>query len=71
MDELLKQVTAKTGMSAEQVKPVVDSVLGFLKEKLPGGLGGHIDTLLGGEGGGMNLGDVAKNLGGLFGGKAE
>jgi hypothetical protein len=67
MDELLKQVTAKTGMSAEQVKPVVDSVLGFLKEKLPGGLGGHIDSLLGG--GGANLGDVAKNLGGLFGGK--
>jgi hypothetical protein len=63
-------VTAKTGMSAEQVKPVVDSVLGFLKEKLPGGLGGHIDTLLGG-GGTPNLGDVAKNLGGLFGGKAE
>jgi hypothetical protein len=68
MDELLKQVTATTGMSAEQVKPVVDSVLGFLKEKLPGGLGGHIDALLSGGG---NLGDVAKNLGGLFGQKAE
>lgn len=69
MDELLKQVTAKTGMSAEQVKPVVDTVLNFLKEKLPGGLGGQLDQLL--AGGGATLGDVAKNLGGMFGGKAE
>lgn len=67
MDELLAQVTAKTGLPADKAKPVVETVLNFLKEKLPGGLGGQIDQLL--AGGGANLGDVAKNLGGLFGNK--
>ena len=70
MDELLKHVTAKTGMSAEQVKPVAEAVLHFLKDKLPGGLGGHLDGLLGGGGGGgLDLGGVAKGLGDMFGGK--
>ncbi|MCU0704020.1 MAG: hypothetical protein MUF18_08595 [Fimbriiglobus sp.] len=48
----------------------MDTVLGFLKDKLPGGLGGQLDGLLSG-GGVPDLGEVAKNLGGLFGGKAE
>ena len=47
MDELLKHVADKTGLPADQAKPVVEAVLGFLKDKLPGGLGG--DEVLGGE----------------------
>ena len=67
MDELLAHVSARTGLPAEQAKPVVEAVLGFLKEKLPGGLGGNLDQLM--HGGGVNIGEVAKNLGGLFGHK--
>jgi Bacterial nucleoid DNA-binding protein len=35
MDELLSRVTERTGLSPEQAKSAVETVLGFLKEKLP------------------------------------
>ena len=71
MDDLLKHVTQKTGLPADQVRKVVESALEFIKPRLPAGLGGQVDQLLqggGGAGGGGGLGDVAKNLGGMFGG---
>jgi nucleoid DNA-binding protein len=35
MDELIKRVTEKTGLSQDQAKAAAQSVIGFLKEKLP------------------------------------
>ena len=61
----------KTGIPLDSAKKAVETVVGFLKEKLPAGLGSHLDSLVG-EGAGAEasggLGDVAKKLGGLFGG---
>lgn len=52
MDELVKTVTEKAGISAEQAKTAVTSVLEFVKAKLPG-VGEQLQGLLaGGEGGG-------------------
>ncbi|MBZ0201621.1 MAG: DUF2267 domain-containing protein [Ignavibacteria bacterium] len=55
-------VTEKTGISAEQAKGAVETVLGFLKDKIPG-VGGQIDGLLSGNLGG--LADMAKDKLGL------
>lgn len=52
MDELLSRVTERTGLSPEQAKSAVETVLGFLKEKLPAPLANGLSSLVGaGEGG--------------------
>ena len=61
MDELIKQMTSKVGISEAQAKQAVETVLGFLKDKLPGPLAGQIEAVLKG-----NVGDVTKGLGGLL-----
>ncbi len=66
MDELVKVVSQKTGLSAEQSKAAAQAVIDYLKGKLPAPVAGQIDSLL--QGGG-NVGDMAKGLGGMFGKK--
>jgi len=76
MDELIRQVTERTGISEQQARTAVETVLGFLKTRLPAPLAGHLDSFTGGgapaEGGGGGLagqaGDVLGGLGGMFGG---
>lgn len=63
MDQLVNAVMQKTGMPREQAEQAVNTVLGFLKERLPAPIAAQIDTVLGGG----QLGDVAKGLGGLLG----
>ena len=53
MQELIKLVAAKTGMSEENAKSAVDTVLGFLKEKLPAHIAAQIDRVVSGGGGGV------------------
>ncbi len=65
MDELIKQVVAKTGISEEQARTAVQTVAGYLKEKLPAPVAGQVDAVL--SGGTPNVGDMGKSLGGLFG----
>jgi hypothetical protein len=50
MDELIKLVTKKTGISEAQAKQAVDAVIGFLKKKLPAPIAGQIDGVLSGSG---------------------
>ncbi|HEY6121395.1 MAG TPA: hypothetical protein VIV66_15660 [Pyrinomonadaceae bacterium] len=67
MEELIKQVTAKTGISEDQARSAVNTVLGFLKTKLPAPIAGQIDGALGGETGTAGgLGDMAAKVGGIF-----
>ena len=65
MDELVKQVSSKAGISEDQAQTAVKIVVEHLKERLPGPIGGQIDGVLGGGLG--DLGDAAKGLGGLLG----
>ena len=69
MDDLIKLVTKKAGISEGQAKAAVETVLGFLKERLPGPIAGQIDTVLGGGGGLGQAGDIAGAVGGLSGKK--
>jgi hypothetical protein len=66
MDELIKQVTERTGISEQQARGAVDTVLGFLKTRLPEPIAGQLDGLVGGAGGAV--GGLADKAGGLLGG---
>lgn len=66
MDELVKAVAQKTGLSEDQARAATQAVLDYLKKKLPAPIAGQIDSVLQGGGG---LGDMAKGLGGMLGKK--
>ena len=68
--EELKEKLAGLGIAEEQIDSVIETVFGFIKDKLPDGMEGIADSLMNGEtpdmgdlGGGLM--DKAK---GLFGG---
>ncbi len=66
MDELVKVVAQKTGLSQDQARAASQAVIDFLKTKLPAPVAGQIDSVLKG---GSGLGDMAKGLGGRLGKK--
>jgi hypothetical protein len=68
MEELIKMVTQKVGISPDQAQATVRMVVNFLKDKLPKPVAGQIDSALGLASGDQAQG-VAKKLGGLFGKK--
>ena len=47
--ELVKLVSSKTGLNEEMATLAVDTVIGFLKQKLPAELSGQLDSLLSGQ----------------------
>jgi len=62
MDELVKLVSGKTGLSEEMSETAVKLVLEYVKKKLPASVAAQVDVVLG-------AGSTADMLGGLFGGK--
>ena len=60
MDELVKLITQKTGISDAQARQAITQVLDYIKQKLPAPVAAQVDAVLSG---GM------PNLGGLFGNK--
>ena len=76
MDELVKQVVERTGISEAQAQTAVTTVLGFLKNRLPEPIAGQLDGFLGGASGAAGglagqAGDLLGGIGGMFGGKKE
>jgi uncharacterized protein (DUF2267 family) len=80
MDELIQQVSQRTGLSEEKAREAVQTVLGFLKDRLPSSLAGQLDSVLDGAGGTIasaggaiadQAGDVLGGLGGMLGGKKD
>jgi hypothetical protein len=72
MEELVKLVSSKVGISEGQARTAVETVVGFLKAKLPGPLAAHVDSALGAAGAGLqnvDLAGLASGLGGMFGKK--
>ncbi len=63
MDELIKQVAQKVGISEDQARQAVTQVVAFLKQKLPAPIASQIDSVLGGSAPDLSA------LGGLFGKK--
>lgn len=72
MDELVNQVCQKTGISQDQARQAVQTVIGFLKDKLPGPIAAQLDGVLGGQGSAGGIaGQAGQALGGMFGGSGD
>ena len=76
MNEMIQRLIDRTGLPEDKAMMAADTVLGFLKEKLPGPVGAQIDGLMNGGGngsGGSGLADkaagIGKGMGGMFGNK--
>src|SRR4051794_16095626 len=71
MEELITLVSQKTGLPPDRARTAVETVLTFVKGKLPAAIGAHLDQAVagGGSGGGSGAGlaDVAKSIGGMLG----
>jgi hypothetical protein len=71
VNELVNLVAQKVGITADQARGAVDTVLGFLKAKMPTGLAGQLDNVVGGateEGEGI-IDKIKKGVGSLVGNK--
>ena len=74
MEELIKQVSERSGISEAQARKAVETVMNYMRDKLPASVSGTIDSALGG---GANVAggvaDTAQNvlggIGGMFGKK--
>jgi nucleoid DNA-binding protein len=66
MEEIIKMITEKVGLSADKAKSVVEMVVKFLSEKLPAPVASQITGLLSGDVAGK-LADVAKEKSNLLG----
>ena len=65
MEELVKIVSQKTGLPEAQAKQAAETVIAFIKEKLPAPMAAQLDGLIQG---GASGGDIMGKLGGLLGG---
>ncbi len=61
MDELVNLVAQKAGLSPDQARTAVQTVLDFLKQKLPAPVAAQLDGVLSGKG--PDLGAVGKLFG--------
>jgi uncharacterized protein (DUF2267 family) len=71
MEELIKKVSERTGLSEDKAKTAIDTVVGFLKERLPAPIAGQVDNALTHAGGTIvdKAGDLLGGIGGMFGNK--
>jgi len=69
MENLIKMVSEKTGISETQATTAVQTVVSFLKDKMPAGIGTQVESFI--KGGTGSIGGIAGNLkdkvGGMFG----
>ena len=69
MDELVKLVAQKTGLPPETARTAVETVIGYIKERLPQPIAAQLDGLIGGSGSSGGPGNLSGGLGGLLGGR--
>ncbi|AVR44282.1 hypothetical protein C7S20_02860 [Christiangramia fulva] len=69
MDEVVKLVSKKAGITEDQARIAVQVVANVLKDRMPEGLASQVDVYLKGNGGKNDLGDIGGKLGGMFGKK--
>jgi uncharacterized protein (DUF2267 family) len=69
MEELIKQVSERSGISEAQARKAVDTVMNYMRDKLPASVSGAIDNALGGGANvAGNVADTAQNVLGNIGG---
>ncbi|WP_037373919.1 HU family DNA-binding protein [Salinimicrobium xinjiangense] len=68
MEKIVNLVAEKAGITQAQAKTAVDTVAGFLKDRMPPALAGQMDNYLkdDSEGGGGGISDTTGKLGGII-----
>ena len=69
MDELVKVISERTGLPADQARGAAQAAVDFIKAKLPESMQGYVDMALGSGAVDDVAGQAGNILGGLFGGK--
>lgn len=69
MEKIVKMVSERAGISESQAETAVNTVASFLKDRLPAGLAGQVDSYLKGDGATGGASGMASKLGGMFGKK--
>lgn len=68
MDELISQLTSRVGLSPQQARQAAETVLGFVKSRLPAPIASQVDGIIGGKGGASGgFGEIEKDIGGMLG----
>jgi hypothetical protein len=67
MDDLVKSVADRVGISEDQAKKAVGVIVGFLKQRLPEPISGQLDSLMESGSAGSAAADAAKGLGSKLG----
>ncbi len=65
MNELVEQLKTRVGLDDDKAQQAVQTVLGFLKQRLPEPVASQLDSIISGESGE----GIAGKLGGMFGKK--
>lgn len=70
MQQLINQVTQRTGIPEDKARAAVDTVVGYLKQHLPGPIASQLDGAISGEGaqGQGGMGGLADKARGMMGG---
>lgn len=66
MDQLVKMVQDRTGIDEGQARGAVDTVVGFLKDRLPAPVAGQIDGVISGGGSGQGSDSTMDQVSGMF-----
>ncbi len=69
MEELVKMISERTGLPADQARAAAQVVVDFLKSKLPESMAGFVDSALASGATDDIAGQAGNILGGLIGGK--
>jgi hypothetical protein len=69
MEELIRQVSERAGISEDQARSAVETVAGFLKERVPAPYNSYVDSFLGSSDQGGAGGSWSDTLGGILGNK--
>ena len=67
MQQLINQVTQRTGIPEDKARAAVDTVVGYLKQHLPGPVASQLDGAVSGQAG-QGTGGLADKAKGMFGG---
>jgi hypothetical protein len=72
MDELITTVSQRTGISADQARTAVQTVIDHLRSVLPEPLAGQLESFVGGGGQGQGgLGGMLGSVSGMLGGQPQ
>ncbi len=69
MQQLINQVTQRTGIPEDQARAAVDTVVGYLKQHLPAPIASQLDSAVSGEAG-QGAGGLAEKAKGMLGGNS-